>query len=106
VYSEEVIRDRVQSQARIFSGLKYSPFIIAALVLMAVALVYVWSHIRTTELEYKIAEEMGIKETLLEEQRKLKVELATLKSPHRIEAIAKEKLHMTYPEKDQVIIMK
>jgi len=40
---------------------------------------------------------------LLEEQQKLKVELATLKSPQRIEAIAREKLQMTYPEQGQVI---
>jgi cell division protein FtsL len=73
---------------------------------MAVALVYVWSHIRMTELEYKVAEEMSIKESLLEEQRKLKVEIATLKSPQRLEAIAKEKLQMSYPTRDQVIILK
>jgi cell division protein FtsL len=59
-----------------------------------------------TELEYKVAEEMSIKESLLEEQRKLKVEIATLKSPQRLEAIAKEKLQMSYPTRDQVIILK
>jgi len=87
------------------SGLRYSPFIFVTLVLMAVALVYVWSHIRMTELEYKVAEEMTIKEKLIEEQNKLKVEIATLKSPQRLEAMAKEKLQMTYPTRDQFIIL-
>jgi cell division protein FtsL len=59
-----------------------------------------------TELEYSVAREISIKEKLLDEQRKLKVEQATLKSPQRIEAIAKEKLGMVYPERDQVIILK
>jgi cell division protein FtsL len=72
---------------------------------MAVALLYVWSHIRMTELEYKVAEEMTIKEKLIEEQNKLKVEIATLKSPQRIENIAKEKLQMIYPTRDQYIIL-
>jgi cell division protein FtsL len=58
-----------------------------------------------TELEYMVAAEMSIKEKLVEEQRKLKVEIATLKSPQRLEAIAKEQLQMTYPTRDQVIIL-
>jgi cell division protein FtsL len=88
------------------TGVKYLPFIIATLVLIAVLLLYVWSHLRMTEMEYKIAEEMAIKERLLEEQNRLKVEFATLKSPQRIETIAREKLDMFYPERDQVVILK
>jgi len=36
----------------------------------------------------------------------LKVEVATLKSPRRIESIARTKLGMRYPERDQVIFLK
>ena len=79
--------------------LKYSVFLFVAFVLMAVAIAYVWSHIQMTRLEYRVAEEMTLKEQLLEEQRRLKLELATLKSPHRIESIAKASLHMTQPGK-------
>jgi len=86
--------------------LKYSVFLFVAFVLMAVAIAYVWSHIQMTRLEYRVAEEMTLQEQLLEEQRRLKLELATLKSPHRIESIAKASLHMTYPERDQVIVIK
>jgi cell division protein FtsL len=102
--SEEVIHGNVSIKETASSELKYSPFIFVTLVLMAVALVYVWSHIRMTELEYMVAEEMSIKENLLEEQRKLNVEIATLKSPQRIEALAKNKLQMSYPAREQVII--
>jgi cell division protein FtsL len=103
--SEDVLHGNVCTEEELSSGLRYSPFIFVTLVLMTVALVYVWSHIRMTELEYKVAEEMTIKEKLIEEQRKLKVEIATLKSPQRIEAITKEKLQMTYPTRDQLIIL-
>jgi cell division protein FtsL len=103
--SEEVIHRNVCNEEEVSSGLRYSPFIFVTLVLMAVALVYVWSHIRMTELEYTVAEEMSIKEKLLEEQTKLKVEIATLKSPQRLEAITKEKLQMTYPTRDQFVIL-
>ncbi len=86
--------------------LKYSVFLFVAFVLMAVAITYVWSHIQMTRLEYQLAEEMTRKEHLMEEQRRLKLELATLKSPQRIESIARKSLHMSYPERDQVIVIK
>jgi cell division protein FtsL len=73
---------------------------------MAVALLYVWSHIHMTELEYQVARELSSREQITEEQTKLKIELATLKSPQRIETIAREKLQMTYPEREQVIMLK
>jgi cell division protein FtsL len=36
----------------------------------------------------------------------MKMEVATLKSRKRIEAIARDTLNMTFPEQDQVIIVK
>ena len=103
--SEDVIQGNVCDVEKAPTQIKYSNFIFVTLVLMAVALFYVWSHIHMTELEYMVAAEMSTKEKLVEEQTKLKVEIATLKSPQRIEAIAKERLQMTYPTRDQVIIL-
>lgn len=88
---------------RLVFGLKQVPFIMAICVVMLISLFYVWPHIRMTELEYQVAEEMSIRRRLLEESEKLKVEYAMLKSPQRIENLAKEKLQMTYPERDQMI---
>lgn len=85
---------------------RYFTPIFITIVLMAVLLIYVWSHIYMTELEYQVAEEISIKEQLLEEQKRLKLECATLKSPNRIEAIAKNQLQMVYPEGKQVIFLK
>ena len=87
-------------------GIKYSTFIIFAIVFMFVALIYVGSHIHMTELEYNIATELNIKVQKLEEQKRLKLEYAMLKSPQRIENITRNKLQMLYPDNDQVIVLK
>jgi cell division protein FtsL len=89
-----------------FFGIKYPTFIVFAIVLMFVALIYVGSHIRMTELEYNIAAELNTQEQKLEEQKKLKLEYAMLKSPQRIESIVRSKLQMSYPDNDQVIVLK
>ncbi|HUH66184.1 MAG TPA: cell division protein FtsL [Syntrophales bacterium] len=105
--SEEVVNANVYTveEEKAPTRIRYSNLIVVTLVLMSVALFYVWSHIHMTELEYMVAAEMSTKEKLIEEQRKLKVEIATLKSPQRLEQVAKEQLQMTYPTRDQVIIL-
>ena len=96
----------VQEEKKASSGMKYPTFIVVTIVLMFVALIYVGSHIHMTELEYNIATELNIKEQKLEEQKKLKLEYAMLKSPQRIENIMRSKLQMSYPDNDQVIVLK
>jgi len=102
----EVLKQRIPSQEDASRRVGYSTWIFIASILMAVALLYVWSHIHMTELEYQIARELSSAEQIKEERTKLKVELATLKSPQRIETIAREKLQMTYPERAQVIMLR
>jgi cell division protein FtsL len=102
----KVARSRAAIENREGSGSKVSSFILAVCVIVAAALLYVWSHLKNTQLKYQMAEEISVRSSLQEENRKLKVEIATLKSPKRIEAIAREKLNMAYPEREQVIRIK
>jgi cell division protein FtsL len=102
----EALKGNVQEEQKKTGEIKYSIYIVAALALMSVLLCYVASHLQMTKLEYQIAEEISRKERMMDEQKKLKVEIATLKSPQRIAAIAMEKLQMTHPGKEQVVIIK
>jgi cell division protein FtsL len=88
------------------TGINYPTFIVVAVVLMFVAVIYVGSHIHMTELEYKYTAELNAQERMQEEQKRLKLEHAMLKSPQRIEGIARSRLLMSYPERDQVIVLK
>jgi cell division protein FtsL len=97
---------RFREAKKASSGIKYSTFIAVAIIFMFVALIYVGSHIRMTEMEYKVAAQLSEREKILEEQNKLRLELATLRSPQRIESLARTKLQMSYPESNQVIVLK
>jgi len=94
-----------EEQPRVGLG-KYFHLLLVVFILMSVAIAYVWSHLQTTSLNYQIAEAISINDKLLAEQARLKVEYATLKSPGRIEAIARDRLQMSYPERDQVVLIK
>ncbi|HTZ39053.1 MAG TPA: cell division protein FtsL [Syntrophales bacterium] len=102
----KVARPRTAMEMRETKGLRVSTFILSLLVMVAVALVYVWSHLHNTQLKYRIAEEMTVRDSLVEENRRLKMEIATLKSPQRIESIAREKLKLQYPEREQLVLIK
>jgi cell division protein FtsL len=102
----EIALQNIRDSERLIFGFKHVSFIIIICLIMALSLIYVWPHIHMTELEYKIAEEMNVRQRLLEERGKLKIEYATLKSPQRIEAIARGKLQMTYPAREQVVYLK
>ncbi|MCX7816365.1 MAG: cell division protein FtsL [Syntrophales bacterium] len=87
-------------------GLSVSRWVFLALLFMSVFLLYVWSHVNMTRLEYKIAEAMEVQVALLEEQKRLKLEIARLKSPRRISAIAQERLGLGPPSQDQIILIR
>lgn len=87
------------------SGGGLSLIIAGVSIFLIIALVYVWFHVNITKLNYRIAEEIQMRDSLNEESRRLRMELETLKSPHRIEAIAGSKLRMSYPEREQVIFL-
>lgn len=111
-------RTVVGSYGRIFwmeKGIKIHPTVSKSKVLLITflmvffiggSLFYVWSRIRVVQLGYEISCAMreGIK--LAEENKKLRVEIATLKSYARIEKIAMEELGMTKPKPEEVIVIR
>ncbi|MDX9745070.1 MAG: cell division protein FtsL [Syntrophales bacterium] len=104
IASRNALKEDTES-GRVLTRFGYSPFIFIAMVIMAVAVLYIWSHNLMTTLEYQVATEINKKDALMEEQKKLLVELATLKSHKRIASLAIGKLQMTYPEREQVFFI-
>ncbi|MFH0786536.1 MAG: cell division protein FtsL [Pseudomonadota bacterium] len=69
-------------------------------------LVYIWLHVQTVNFSYDIAKAQKQKRELSEMNKKLRVQLANLKSPERIEGIALTKLGLRPPAKGQIEILK
>jgi cell division protein FtsL len=69
-------------------------------------LAYIWLHVQTVNLSYDIAKAQKQKRELLETNKQLRIQLANLKSPERIEGIALTTLGLRPPEKGQIEILK
>jgi cell division protein FtsL len=70
------------------------------------SLFYVWSRIQVIQLGYEISNAMKEERTLTEGNKKLRLEIATLKSFSRIEKLALEELKMAKPKPEQVIVIR
>jgi cell division protein FtsL len=89
-----------------FSGRKN--FFLPSLVgvgLVAMALLHVWLRLQVVHFGYVLSTTTKLQGQLEQENRELKVELATLTSPQRLEAMARSRLGMIEPERAQVVIL-
>ena len=73
--------------------------------LVGVALLHVWLRLQVVHMGYVLSTTSKLQSQLEQESRELKVELATLTSPDRLEAMARKRLGLAPPEKGQVIVL-
>ena len=73
--------------------------------LIVVVLVHVWLRLQVVRMGYVLSTTSKLQTRLEQENRELKVELATLTSPDRLEALARQRLGLAAPEKGQVIVL-
>jgi cell division protein FtsL len=72
---------------------------------VAAALFYVWTHVATVRLGYDLSAEAKIHEKLVEANRGLRIEIATLKSPQRLKELAHGRYLMAAPVAGQVRLL-
>ena len=77
-----------------------------AAVCIACALFSVWAHHQVISLGYEISQTNQEEQELLQTNKKLRLEVASLKSPGRIQGTALRDLGFTNPQKDQLIIVR
>ena len=80
------------------------PFCLVMLLTLSVwTMIHVWSRHMVTELGYALSEEQALKERLMSENKALRIEISTLKSPKRLELIAGKELGLVTPKPEQVV---
>ncbi|MSN25944.1 MAG: cell division protein FtsL [Geobacter sp.] len=79
---------------------------ICMILFTVVSVFHVWSRFRLVELNLQISDITRQMKESEQEQKRLKLEAASLKTPARIETIAKNELGMALPNELQVIHVK
>ena len=66
---------------------------------------YVWCRVQVVQLGYLLSDAHRQHTQLLNDNKKLQLELARLKAPERLERIAIQKLGLRHPTKDQIVVL-
>ena len=66
---------------------------------------YVWCRVQVVELGYQLSDSHQLHNRLLNDNKKLHLELARLKAPERVQRIAIEQLGLKQPTKDQIVVL-
>jgi cell division protein FtsL len=75
-------------------------------VVLAGALAHVEARLRLIHVGYALGEKMQERRELEEEQRKLLLEEAVLRSPERVEKLARDKLGMVRPDAARIRVVR
>jgi cell division protein FtsL len=81
-------------------------FAIFILFFVGGSLCYVWPRIQVIQFGYEISNALKVGREFAENNKKLRLEIATLKSYTRIEKIAVEDLKMAKPKPGEVIVIR
>ena len=83
------------------------PHLMLVMVLLTlVSIFHVWSRVKVIELNLQLTDVGSQFKNEQQEQNRLKLEVASMKTPARIEALAKGELGMALPTDQQVVIVK
>ena len=73
--------------------------------LVIAALFFAWPHMELMVNGYRIEQLQKEKDAQEEMTRRLRLEIETLRSPKRIEALATTRLHLVAPKQDEAIVL-
>lgn len=73
--------------------------------LVIAALFFAWPHMELMVNGYRIEQLQKEKDAEEEMTRQLRLEIETLRSPKRIEALATTRLHLVAPKQDEAIVL-
>lgn len=98
-------RERPARKGR--AGRRKNFFLIVALAVGLIGLVWlhVWLRLQVVQMGYVLSTTSKLQSRLEQENRELKIELATMTSPDRLESSARRRLGLRQPEKGQVIVL-
>jgi len=99
-------RQRVSRRAKVKSARSSLLLPGLSFLLIISVFLYVWTRVRVVQYGYEISAALRAKEAAVIAYNERTIELATLRSAGQVEKRAREKLGMTPPRKDQLVIIR
>jgi cell division protein FtsL len=98
-------RDGGHRLLRVVRGWLVRRVLVLGGVLVFLCMLQVWLRLQVMHVGYDLSAARKVQLRLEHEQRELELELATLRDPGRLDAVARRRLGLTDPAKGQVIVL-
>ena len=100
VLGQQIVKERTIAWKQEFKN-----YMLVVIALVFFSLLFVWSRVEVVQIGYEISHANTFYQTLSKENQRLRIEVASLKSPSRIEDIAKNRLDLVHPTHEQIIFI-
>ena len=98
-------RERLGRKGRVDRRRRILCIVLLSIILMALLWLHVWLRLQVVHMGYVLSTSSKLQGRLEQENRELKIELATMTSPERLESLARRRLQLAQPQKGQVIVL-
>lgn len=101
--AQSALKTLPKSEKLVFQKPRLIPLMLFVALIFGISLFFVWSRIQVFQFEYAIS---SLESELREggqENRKLRLEVASLRNPSRIERLARNELGLRLPDPAQII---
>ena len=105
VIAETVRRQHVALKAILLRNRKIKLYCLLVLIVLCLSLLFVWTRIRVVQQGYELSRLNKETNELMGKKSRLESDIATLKSPQRLESIARDYFGMRLPKGDEIVLI-
>ncbi len=105
VVAETVRRQHVAGKSVVLRNRRVKFYCMLMGLILFASLTYVWTRVRVVQQGYEVSKLNRETEELLGQKSKLESEIAGLKSPQRLEQVARDHFGMRLPKGDEIVLI-
>lgn len=105
VIAETVRRQHIAGKSVGLRNRRIKLYCAVMAVILCSSLIYVWTRIRVVQQGYEVSRLSKETDELTKQKSRLEAEIAALKSPQRLEMIARDHFDMRLPKGDEIILI-
>ncbi len=80
--------------------------VVVGVLLLSAVMVFIWCRMKVVDIGYEISKASVEKKALMDKNNRLRIELGKLKSPERIERVARAELGLIYPASERIVTVR
>ena len=104
-YMKDIDNSRIRKPVDLKMSLDLCSWLLLGFIVLVSFLLQAWQHVQIRETGYRIEQVRSETEGIEQENNLLSVERASLRSPQRIDTIARTNLGMTLPSQGQRVVL-